>query len=51
MSKPQVVQPAAELSPEARRRYLADAARRELDALRASLDARLAALEDALASS
>src|SRR6185436_20785408 len=48
MIKPHGVQPAAE-SPEARRRYLADAARRELDALRASLDARLAALEDALA--
>ena len=49
MSKPRGVQPAAELSPEARRQYLADGARRELDALRASLDARLAALEDALA--
>src|SRR5258705_6944284 len=48
MSKPRGVQPAAELSPEARRRYLADAARRELDTLRASLDVRLAALEEAL---
>ena len=49
MSKPHVVPPTAELSPDARRRYLADAARRELDALHVALDQRLAALEHGLA--
>src|ERR1700704_849391 len=49
MSNPPVVQPAADLPPDALRRYLAETARRELDALRAAFDARLAALEAALA--
>src|SRR5215218_453998 len=50
MSKPHAVPPGAEVSAGARRRFMADAARRELDELRTSLDARLADLEEALAN-
>jgi hypothetical protein len=42
--------PAAELSPETVRQYLAVNAQRELDALRENLDVRLVALEAAVAA-
>jgi len=48
MSKQRVVPPAAELSPDVIRRYLAETSQRELDELREALDVRLAALEAAL---